>query len=48
MSEEECEAAGTNLFSFEVPRGKEDLLRSGFKDALVGIQLTLTEEERTG
>ena len=48
MAEEECKAAGTNLFSFEVPEGKEDLLRSGFKDALVDIQSTLTEEERTG
>jgi len=48
MPEEECEAAGTNLFSFEVPRGEEDLLRSGFKDALVDIQSTLTEEEKTG
>ncbi|RPA93568.1 heme oxygenase-like protein [Choiromyces venosus 120613-1] len=47
MTGEECEAAGTNLFSFEVPKGKEDMLRSGFKDALVDIQSTLTPEERT-
>ncbi|PWW79597.1 heme oxygenase-like protein [Tuber magnatum] len=47
MTEEECKVAGTNLFSFEVPKGKEDLLRSGFKDALADIQSTLTGEERT-
>ncbi|PUU76540.1 hypothetical protein B9Z19DRAFT_1102297 [Tuber borchii] len=47
MAEEECKAAGTNLFSFEVPKGEEGLLRSGFKDALLDIQSTLTEEERT-
>ncbi|CUS07142.1 unnamed protein product [Tuber aestivum] len=48
MTEEECKDAGTNLFSFEVPKGKEDLLRSGFKDALADIQSTLTVEEKTG
>jgi len=47
MTEEECKDAGTNLFSFEVPKGKEDLLRSGFKDALADIQSTLTVEEKT-
>ncbi|CAZ83852.1 unnamed protein product [Tuber melanosporum] len=47
MTAEECKAAGMNLFSFEVPKGKEDSLRSGFKGALEDIQSTLTDEERT-
>lgn len=48
MTEEECVEAGTNIFSFEVERGKEEGLRESFKGALRNLEGTLTTEERNG
>lgn len=48
MTEQERIIAGTNLFSFETEPGKEDGLRTTFKEALSNFELTLTTEERNG
>lgn len=48
MTVEECRLAGTNLFSFEIEKGKEEMLRAGFKAALVDLERSLTAEEMNG
>lgn len=48
MTEEDRIIAGTNLFSFEVEKGKEDGLRASFKGALGDLEDTLTVQERNG
>ena len=48
MTVEECRLAGTNLFSFEIEKGKEEMLRASFKAALVDLERSLTAEEMNG
>jgi heme oxygenase len=48
MTAEECRLAGTNLFQFEIEKGKEESLRTSFKAALAALEGSLTAEEKNG
>lgn len=46
---QESQSLGTNLFTFDVEKGKEDdLVRGAFKRRLAGVEEDITEDERKG
>lgn len=48
-SREECQRLGTNMFAWEVEKGREEeLVRGAFKRRLAEVEVEITEEEEKG
>ena len=49
MTSEECQRLGTNMFTWEVQKGKEEeVVRMGFKRRLASVEGGIEEEEKKG